>query len=228
MTMSTSQKAFKQNIASFIEILESQGFVLEVKTYEDETEQEIAESGEARKDFLLNLNLEVEHDRDLLDNLTWSKNIAHNQTVYAHISIEASTHISSTTRVRDIKAHITDDRHGFACQKYRKINVPSTKVLVKRIAEVESDLITTVEARNTKEKAIKRNIPIIQEEMKNVFGEDAEISHSLVSGCASVDYLGVEVKCYASSLDMKVSVDIFGKKDITLTQARDIIDILYA
>tara|TARA_Y100001960_G_scaffold321323_1_gene395873 strand:- start:86604 stop:87284 length:681 start_codon:yes stop_codon:yes gene_type:complete len=226
--MSTSQKAFKKNIASFIEILESQGFVLEIKTYDDEIEQDILESTKAKKDFLLNLNLDVEHDRDLLDNLTWSKNIAHNQTVYAHISIEASTHMSSTTRVRDIKALITDDLHGFACQKYRKINIPSTKVLIKRIAEVESDLITTIEARNTKEKAIKRNIPIIQEEMKNVFGEDAEISHSLVSGCASVDYLGVEVKCYASSLDMKVSVDIFGKKDITLTQARDIIDILYA
>ena len=228
MTMSTSQKAFKQNIASFIEILESQGFVLNVKTYGDETEQEISESREAKKDFLLNLNLDVEHDRNLLYYSTWSKKIAHDKKVYAHISFETSSHISSTTRVRDIKVHITDDRIGFPCKKYRKINVPSTKILVKRIAEVESDLITIVEEQNTKKISIKLNIPIIQEEMKNIFGEDAEISHNPISGFASVDYLGVEVKCYASSLDMKVRVDIFDKKDITLTQARDIINILYA
>lgn len=230
MTMSTSQKAFKKNIASFISTLEEQGFTLVVPTFDDETEteQKLAEARQAKKQFLLNLDLEVEHNRYTLDDFTWSKTIAYGQKVYAHINIETNCHIVRMVRLRDIKAHITDDMHGFASKQYRKINVPSAKVLLTRIAEVQDNLVEAVESRNAKKEACKRNTPIIQEEMKNVFGEDAEISHNPVSGCASVDYLGVEVKCYASSLDMKVSVDIFGKKDITLTQARDIIDILYA
>lgn len=228
MTMSTSQKAFKKNIASFISTLEEQGFTLVVSTLYDETEteQKLAEARQAKKQFLLNLDLEVEHNRYTLDDFTWVKTIAYGKKVYAHINIGTNCHIVRMVRIRDIKAHITDDMHGFASKQYRKINVPSAKVLLTRIAEVQDNIIEAVESRNAEKESCKRNIPLIQDEMVRIFGVDAEVAHNPSLGYAIVNYKDVELRCNASTLDMKVRFQAFGQDEVTLEQARDIIDIL--
>lgn len=226
MAKSTSIEAFKKNVQEFVRTLQELGFTLQVSSFDDETKEELETLRATTIQNLLSMDVEKEQNRDNLNTLTWFKsNTTASSVVYAHIDFESSSHLSSTTFIREIKVLINDERNALPSKEYRKINMPSVKVLKDRIQQVE-DANEKYFSKTMKDKALReKNLPIFIDAAKKVFGEELVKNNSNWS--VNVEYKGAKLHISTNQTEPMVNIDVFGlDKNISLEKARQIIDMM--
>lgn len=226
MAKSTSIEAFKKNVQEFVRTLQELGFTLNVSSFDDETKEDLEELRATTIQNLLSMDVEKEQNRDKLKTLTWFKNNTNaSSVVYAHIDFESSSHLSSTTFIREIKVLINDERNALPSKEYRKINMPSVKVLKNRIQQVE-DANEKYFSKTAKEKALReKNLPVFIDAAKKVFGEELVKNNS--DWAVNVEYKGAKLYISTNQTEPMVNIDVFGlDRNISLEKARQIIDMM--
>ncbi len=222
-------KAFKENIASFIETLKNEGFQMCIKEHTGKDQSKIDHYTKQYEDFLLNLSLYTEHPSKKLDLISWKRVIKDNLSVYVHLSFQKTSTISDPTFINDIQVLVTYNQNFIeqTMQKYIKIPMPNSQELLTSIQNTENKINEKMDKINSDMEMRKINAPIALDNVNTVFSGIADISVSKRNMFILVNYKGTEIKVPTLEIKDTILFNYLGvSKEITLEQIRDIIDIV--
>lgn len=228
-----SIESFKNNIATFIETLEKNGFTLNVNEYvnedDDYSEEERASRIKTKLDFLKTFDPSKTERREVFATCTWSKPVQRDKSVYVHLSFDSGSGLFSTTKAQKVNVLVTDSAHNIGCKDYRQIQMPNMTTLVKRIKTVESNINDFFQKVNEKKNKLNKNSPLIIEAAKKVFA-DGEAEFNDIKNYSSflvVIYRGYRLQ--ASLLNDTDLVDfriLNQNKYVSFAKARQLIDLM--
>lgn len=226
MQNKTSIHAFHQNIASVVETLCKDGFILHVPPNPLNVNLDMNERIQTLKKHVASLDLNKVQKQTAIKTLHWSKSIGDkNQKVYVHLSFESSSLMKKEVLCNKVKCLVTDDPNNFASIKYRHSNLNNSERILKRIQAVSDDLMQVSDTDKREAKTRKKNALLIEEAAKNAFGEDAGISTVVGNWAVIVDYCGATIRIDTLTVDNNVDVTLFGlTRNISLVKARELIE----
>lgn len=227
MSDKKSFQAFNKNISTFLDTLKSEGFVLNVTEYEDDTIVDIEERIEQKTKALRTMDINGEFTHQFLSTSHWSKKVNEHESVYVHLFFENATHMSKTTSVYDVKVLVNDERNALGSKEYRFTTMPSKNVLLKKITTITENLIEKTEKSDKSSQLRKRNVPVFEKRAIEVFGSEAKITTSSGNWAVTIEYKGAKIYLLTEQDSDLVTFDSFGiKKEVTIEKARMIIDMI--